>query len=42
MEGQVAFLESMFVPILAFLCMPSKSLISFFMLGDVINASYVI
>lgn len=42
LEGQVAFLESMFVPILAFLCMPYKSLISFFMLGDVVNASYVI
>ena len=42
LEGQVAFLESMFVPILAFLCVPYKSLISFFMLGDVVNASYVI
>jgi len=42
LEGQVAFLESMFIPILAFLCIPYNSLISFFMLSNVLNASYVI
>ena len=42
LEGQVAFLETMFIPILSFLCIPYKSLLSFFMLGNVVNESYVI